>query len=204
MLADTIVAAAIQSTPLTTRDLDRWQAHLYPLDVASEVRAWAGLVPGRAGHSTCGVHALACYREGGVDGRIVWRGTERDVVAGPYAPLSISGGAIAVLRALGDAHGATRLASEAGDVVPGAVIVVDEHNPHAIVVTSVGLATSGYVPLVTSEGGQVDDHGSTAVRERARELREVATGAWVVRDRGATGQGRRVLFWIDPARLVSR
>lgn len=204
-LADTITRAALDATPLTTHDFASWRAHLYPLDPESEVRAWAGLVPGRSAHSTCGTHALACYREAGVEG-CAW-GTIADVL-GPYAPLTIRGGAIAALETLARAHGAYRLPSEAGDVGPGAVLVVGPSaytsSPHAIVVTELaGPPTGGYLPLVTSEGGQPGARGPTDVRQRSRELREVSPGAWVVRDRGSTAPGRQLLYVVDPARLRS-
>lgn len=205
MLADTIVRAALDATPLDADDLERWTRHLYPLDAESEVRSWAGLVTGRAAHSTCGTHALACYREAGVEGR-AW-GPVADVL-GAYGPLIARGGAVAAIETLARSHGAHCPPSTAGDVVPGSVVVVDGSapggSPHAIVVTETGQATGGYLPLVTSEGGQPGRRGSTAIRQRARELREVAPGAWVVRDRGTTGPGRRVLYWVDPAKLASR
>ena len=207
MLADTITRAALDAAPLSTSDFASWRAHLYPLDPESEVRAWAGLVPGRAPHSTCGTHALACYREAGVDGRLTkpW-GPIADVLAA-YGPLTVRGGAIAALETLARDHGAYRAPSEAGEVCPGAVVVVGPSeytsSPHAIVVTDVGQPTGGYLPLVTSEGGQSGARGPTDVRERARELRELSPGAWVLRDRGAASRGRQVLYWVDPARLRS-
>jgi len=206
-LADTIVRAALDATPLATSALASWRAHLYPLDREHDVRSWAGLVPGDDAHSTCGTHALACYREAGVDGRLArpW-GPVADVLAA-YGPLIARGGAIAALETLARDHGAYRAPSEAGEVCPGAVVVVGPSeytsSPHAIVVTDVGQPTGGYLPLVTSEGGQSGARGPTDVRERARELRELSPGAWVLRDRGATARGRQVLYWVDPARLRS-
>ncbi len=206
-LPDLIVRAALDATPLAPSALASWRAHLYPLDAEGEVKAWAGLVPGRQAHSTCGTHALACYREAGVDGRLArpW-GPVSDVLAA-YGPLTVRGGAIAALETLARDHGAYRAPSEAGHVCPGAVVVVGPSeytsSPHAIVVTDVGQPTGGYLPLVTSEGGQPGARGPTDVRERARELRELSPGAWVLRDRGAASRGRQVLYWVDPAKLRS-
>lgn len=207
MIADTIVRAALDSTPLSADDLERWRAHLYPLDAESEVQAWSGRVSSRQAHSTCGTHALACYREAGVDGRLTrpW-GPIADVLAA-YGPLTVRGGAIAALETLARDHGAYRAPSEAGEVCPGTVVVVGASeytsSPHAIVVTDVGQPTGGYVPLVTSEGGQPGARGPTDVRQRSRELCARSPGAWVVRDRGSSDAGRQLLYWVDPARLRS-
>lgn len=200
-LPDLIVRAALDHCPLSpSTDFRAWAEYLYTLAPASEVRAWAWgrTEPRQKPHSTCGVFALACYRAAGVDGRVSTPHRGLSDLLGAYGPLTVRGGAIAALEALARDHGALRPPSEAGDVTPGAVLVVTGPE-HAIVVTGVQCSTGGYLPLDTCEGGQ---GAGPDVRTRARELREVSPGAWVVRDRGTSG-GRQLLYWVDPTRLRS-
>lgn len=217
MSADALVRRALLANNLSPGiDFEAWRQHLFPLDATFHARQWAygyhdERREWRDPQSNCGLHLLACMQHEEVDGRLRWRGAERDWLRIPRA--QIVGGALELLQELGQQRGLLRRPDmRRPHLPPGTVALIggDDGRPrdqwkhggaaHVFVVTGV----SGEGVIESSEGGKIDSRNGnhlTAIRQCFLEVREVRRGSWWVREVGSTSQGRELRWWYQAGDL---
>jgi hypothetical protein len=197
-------------------DFEAWRKHLFPLDATFHARQWAfgfhdERKEWRDPQSVCGLHALACLQHEEVDGRIPWRGGERDWLRIPRA--QIVGRSLELLHELGRVRGLLRVPDmRRPHLAPGTIALIGgddgrprdqwKHGGAAHVFVATGGDPTGLIE--SSEGGKIDARNGnflTAIRQCVLEIHEPRRGSWWVREAGSSGQGRQLRWWYQAGDL---